>query len=159
MSPSAKKVYEPEVRSLLGQLNTALMNKPMERQAQLSANSVIAAKKESNPYMDNAELKKLKGQSLAAARVRVGAKKEPITISDREWAAIQAGALSANVVSQILSNTNIDKVKVLATPRSAKVLTASKIASIKRKVAAGYTQAEIAESLGISTSTIAKVME
>lgn len=159
MSSSAKKVYKPEVDSLLAQLNTALKNKPLERQAHLLGNSVLAAKKEANPFMDNAEIKKIKGQALAAARVRVGAKKEPITISDREWAAIQAGALSANIVSQILSNTNIDKVKELATPRSAKVLTASKIASIKRKIAAGYTQAEVAESVGISTSTIAKVMQ
>jgi hypothetical protein len=157
-SPSAKKAYAPEVASLMAQLNVALKNSPLERQAQLLANSVVAAKKEANPHMDAADLKKIKGQALAEARVRSNAKKEPIIISDKEWAAIQAGAISANTLSKILNNTNVDKVKALATPRTSKALPASKIAKVKQMLAAGYTQSEVADSLGLSTNVIGKLV-
>ncbi|MCX7817560.1 MAG: hypothetical protein N2317_08665 [Syntrophales bacterium] len=158
-SPSAKKVYEPEVSSLIAKLNVALKNKPLERQAQLLANAVVAAKKANNPDMDAADLKKIKGQALAEARSRTNAKKQRIDITDREWEAIQAGAISANTLSQILNNTDLDKVKQLATPRTSTSLTAAKKAKAKLMLSSGYTQAEVADALGISTNTVAKITE
>lgn len=155
-SASAKKAYEPEVASLKAQLNLALKNKPLERQAQLLANTVVAAKRHANPDMEPSDIKKLKGQALTEARVRVGAKKYGIEISDREWEAIQAGAISTNTLTQILSNTDLDRVKQLATPRTSTSLTPAKLAKAKTMLSAGYTRAEVANALGISTSSLAK---
>jgi DNA-binding CsgD family transcriptional regulator len=153
-STSATKTYSAEVASLNSKLNIALKNKPRERQAQLIANAVVSAKVKDNPGIESSDLKKLKGQELDTARKRVGAKKELIDISPGEWAAIQAGAITTNKLRQILDNADTDKVKALATPRTALEVTPSKLALAKARLASGYTQAEIAESLGIPVSTL-----
>jgi hypothetical protein len=157
-SPSAKKTYESEVSSLIAKLNIALKNKPLERQAQLLANSVVAAKRAANPSMDAADLKKIKGQALAEARSRTNAKKQRIDITNKEWEAIQAGAISANTLTQILNNTDLDKVKQLATPRTMSSLTPAKQSKAKAMLASGYTQSEVADALGVSTQAIAKLV-
>lgn len=157
-SPSAKKAYESEVASLNAKLNIALKNAPLERQAQLLANAVVSAKKGANPNMENADLKKIKGQALAEARSRTNAKKQRIDITDKEWEAIQAGAISTNTLTQILNNTDMDKVKQLATPRSSKTLTTAKEAKAREMISKGYTQSEIADALGVSASTISKLI-
>ena len=151
---SARKVYANEVNTLTASLNAALMNKPIERQAQIIANTAVAKKRQANPDMDHDEIKKLKNHELAQARTRTGANKYDITISDKEWAAIQAGAVSPSKLAQILQNTNLDHIKQLATPRSTTSLSPSKVSRAKAMLEAGYTQAEIAEHLGISTSTL-----
>lgn len=158
ISQSAKQTYAPEVASLKAKLNIALKNKPLERQAQLLANKVVSAKRSANPDIDAADIKKLKGQALVEARVRTGAKKEKILITDREWEAIQAGAISTNTLSQILNNTDLDKVKHLATPRASTTLTTAKMAKAKSLLNAGYTQSEVADVLGVSASTLTKLM-
>lgn len=153
-NPSAKVVYQREVDELNASLNIARKNKPVERQAQIQANSVIARAKQANPGMDADEIKKLKNQSLTAARLRTGAKKHSIEITDRQWEAIQAGAVSPSKLSQILENTNLDRVKQLATPRTATTMTESRVARAKAMLNTGYNHAEIAEALGVSTTTI-----
>lgn len=153
-SPSAAKTYQSEVSRLTSALNVALRNKPLERQAQLIANALVSAKRTANPHLDSADLKKLKGQSLETARARVGAKKQQITITDAEWHAIQEGAISSNRLRQILENADIDRVRTLATPRAATVMTPSKLAIARARLASGYTQAEIADSLGVAVSTL-----
>ena len=153
-SPSAKKTYSAEVASLNAKLNIAYKNKPLERQAQIIANSVVNAKRKSNPGMDNDTLKKIKTQALTEARLRVGAKKQQIKITPKEWEAIQAGAISTNVLTQIINNSDSDHLKQLATPRTVKEMTAAKVAKAKNMLKSGYTQAEIADSLGVSVSTI-----
>ena len=153
-SPSAAKAYAKEVSSLNAKLNVALKNKPLERRAQVVGNAVVKQKKQANPNMEKAELKKVKNQALNAARNRVGASKQLITFSDREWEAIQAGAISENKLTQILNNTNTDDVRKLATPRSTTTITPAKQSKIASMNASGYTIAEIAESLGVSTSAV-----
>jgi len=158
-SPSAKKTYAKEVATLNAQLNVALKNAPLERQAQLLANTVVAAKKKDNPYMDNDELKKLKGQALSEARSRVGAKKTPVDITNKEWEAIQAGAISTNKLTQILNNTDLDKVKQLATPRTTTTMTAAKTSKARSMINAGYSTAEVADALGVSITTLTNSLE
>ena len=109
--------------------------------------------------MDAADLKKIKGQALAEARTRTQAKKTRIEISPREWEAIQSGAISTNNLVQILNNTDLDKVKQLATPRNNVVMTTTKISRAKAMLKTGHTQAEVADALGVSTKTIAKLIE
>lgn len=156
MQGSAKKVYASEVNALNAKLNIALKNSPLERQAQILANSIVSTKKAANPDMDAADIKKLKGQALAEARVRVGAKKIKVEISDREWEAIQAGAISSTTLTKILDNTDTDRIKQLATPRTTKALNPQKVAKAKRMLNSGRTQAEVAADLGISVSTLNK---
>lgn len=157
-SPEAKKAYEPEVTRLQSALALANSNKPRERQAQVLANARIKEKIEADPDLvnDKKMLKKVSQQALVAARQQVGAKRHPITISDKEWEAIQAGAISDNVLSQILDSADIDNLRQRATPRANNELSNGKIALIKARAASGYTNAQIAESLGISASTVSK---
>lgn len=156
-SPSARKTYSKEVDSLLAQLNLTIRHKPLERQAQLLANKNIEIKKASNPDLDAASLKKLRGQALEEARRRMNngkAGKDKIRISDREWEAIQAGAISNNVLSQILLNTDLKVIQQKALPRTINGMLPSKLARARAMLLNGYTQSEIASALGVSISTL-----
>lgn len=160
-SPSANKVYSKEVASLKSKLSIAISNKPKERQALLLANKVISSKRQANPDLDPQSLKKLKGQALAEARNRSGAKKITIQITPKEWEAIQSGAVSNSILSQMLNNTDPKVIKEYATPRSSKssLLSPSKLGKAKIMFDRGYTQAEVASMLGVSATTLVKAIE
>lgn len=153
-SPSAKKVYSNEVSSLNSKLNVAKKNAPRERRAQVYANGVVAQKKAANPHLDKKDIKKLESQALAQGRVRAGAKKNRIEITQSEWQAIQASAISKNKLEQILNNTDIDVVRKLATPKPKVLMTSSKTARAQAMLAQGKTQAEVAAALGVSLTTL-----
>ena len=155
-SPEAKKEYAQEVATLNAKLNVALLNAPKERQAQLLANSIVKEKKSSNPDMEPEQLKKIKQDALNTARTKFGAKRESIVISDNEWKAIQKGAISENVLTKIIQNADTDSLRSKATPRNQKSLSDAKLNKLKAMKASGYTNAEIADALGISASTVAK---
>lgn len=159
ISPSAKDIYKEEVASLKAKLNIAEKNAPLERQAQVIGNALAKAKMESNPGLEKSDIKKIKNQSLEEARARVGAKKTQVEITDREWDAIQAGAVSTNVLEKILNNTDLDRVRELATPRSAFVMNTSQIARARSMLNSGYTQAEVAAALGVSVSTLSNAVQ
>lgn len=153
-SKSARDVYKKEVDALNSKLTIALENAPRERQAQRLAGAVYNQKRQAEPNMDNATKKKIKGQAEAEARVRTGAAKQRIVLTQREWDAIQAGAISNHMLKKILANTNLEQVKTLATPRAARVISSSKLARAKAMLASGYTPAEVATHLGVSPSTL-----
>lgn len=157
-SAAAKNTYQGEVKSLSAKLNIALSNAPRERQAQVMANATVAAKKKENPDMTKAEIKKANQQALSSARTSVGAHRTPVEITDREWEAIQAGAISENKLIQILNNTNIDTIRQRATPRATNSLSTAKQHRISAMRASGYTTSEIADALGVSTSTVSKYL-
>lgn len=160
-SPSAKEVYKEEVDSLNFKLQNAIKNAPKERQAQVMANAALDMKRKSNPDMDNETSKKLKNQLLAGARAKYGSNKKAVNvdITDKEWEAIQAGAISHSKVLQILNNTDIDKVKERALPRTVGTVSEAKQATIQAMKASGnYTIQEIAERVGVSTSTVSKYL-
>lgn len=154
LSPSAKNIYSKEVSELNSALNLAKRNAPLERQAQLLANAVINQKKQANPDMTNEDLKKISNQALVEMRVRTGAKKARIDLTNEQWNAIQAGAISNHRLEEIINNSDLDVLKQLATPKAKLVMTPSKIALAKLKLANGYTQAEVADDLGISLTTL-----
>ena len=157
-SASAKAAYQSEVDFLNAKLNVALKNAPRERQAQVIANATVTAKKQANPDMTNAEIKKANQQALTAARKQVGAERKPVVITDREWEAIQAGAISESKLTQILNNADIDSLRQRATPRATTTLSTAKQNKIASMSASGYSTSEIAEALGISTSTVSKYL-
>jgi biotin operon repressor len=158
-SAEAKTKYLNEVNSLNAQLNVSLMNAPKERRAQVIANTAIKAKQQEYPDLSKGELKKISQQALNAARIQVGAKRELIKISDKEWEAIQAGAISPNKLSQIINNSDMDILRQRATPRSTKELSQVKINKINSMSKSGYSTAEIAKSLGMSSTTIVNYMK
>jgi len=153
-SESAKNTYSKEVASLNAKLNTALKNAPLERQAQVIANAKVKMRRDAEPNMDSDTLKKIKSQELKKARARTGALKQQVDITENEWAAIQAGAIRQTRLKAILDNADIDKVKQLATPRTTTAMSPVKVTRAKALANAGYTQAEIADELGISVSTL-----
>lgn len=161
MNPSAKKAYAEEVASLKSKLNTAAKNSPLERQAQLIASKVMKAKIEANPDWEKDDIKKHKQIELTMARDRVGSqsrKKLSIDISDNEWKAIQAGAISDSMLSEILRYTDTSKVQQRATPRSERGMSASAKARARVLLNMGKTQAEVAEAIGVSVTTLRKEM-
>lgn len=153
-SATAKAAYKNEVDSLMAQLNLARKNDPRERRAQILANSVVKAKKDANPELTKSDLRKIGQQALTSARSKLGAKRYPISISNKEWSAIQAGAISENVLKSILRNADIDQVRKLATPRSGRKLSAGKVARIKAMKARGYSNADIARAVGVSATSV-----
>ena len=155
---SAADTYREEVDSLEGKLDKAARNAPRERQAQAIANSVVKAKKESNPDMDSKEIKKASQQALEAARAQVGAsgRANRIDITPKEWEAIQAGAISDAKLTQILRYADSAKVREYATPKTYNTLSSAKLSRAKAMKASGYTIQEIADALGVSRSTVTK---
>ncbi len=158
-SPSAKKVYQAEVDYLNAHLNIALKNAPRERDAQLRANTIVKAKIKANPDMTSGEIKKASQQAITASRLLVGAKRELITITDRAWEAIQAGAISENMLTKIINNVDSDALKQRAMPRSTNVLSTAKVNRLKHLMTSGYTTDEVARTLGISTSAVNKYLK
>jgi DNA-binding CsgD family transcriptional regulator len=154
-SPSAAKIYVDQVSSLNAKLNIAEKNAPLERQAQTIADGIVSQRKQANPYMDEADEKKIKSQALIAARARTGAGKARIKeITQEEWNAIQAGAISPTKLNKILNNTNLEAIKKLATPKAERKMSSSKILRAKSMLASGYTQKQVADQLGVSLSTL-----
>jgi hypothetical protein len=153
-STSAAQTYAKEVAKLTADLGIAKKNRPLERQAQLVANLAASARIQANPHMEASARKKIEAQELERARARLNARKVPVPISDRQWEAIQAGAITTHKLSEILDNTDLERVRELATPREGTVVTNAKLQIIKARLASGYTQAEVAASLGIPVSTL-----
>lgn len=157
-SPSAKKAYAPQVETLNAKLNAAYRNKPLERQAQLLATAKVSMKRKAHPDMDKSEIKKLKNMALEEARVNMGAVKQKFLITDDEWAAIQAGAISPSKLRNMLDNADMDRVKELATPKQKLKMDGAKERRAKALLASGATQKEVADALGVSLSTLKRTL-
>lgn len=159
---SAKEAYAAERASLISQLNIAKKNSPLERQAQMIASVKSSARINANPNLDKDDKKKIRSQEIERARKAVGTRSRnpsnpnniAITISDREWQAIQAGAISDNLLTDILKYTNIDDLKQRATPRANKGMSTAAKSRARTLLNKGYTYAEVADAIGVSTSTL-----
>ena len=160
-SPSAKKAYANEVESLNKKLNISLSNQPKENMAQIMVAGRMKAITQEIPELknDKKELKKVKQRELEYARAKVGAKRQKIDITDKEWEAIQAGAITENVLKNILKFADIDDLRERATPKNTRTITPATQARIKAMAAGGYTNAQIAKALNLSTSTIQKYLK
>ena len=134
----------------------------------LIASVKAKARIDSNGITDRDDIKKIRQQELKRARDAVGTRpRNPnkanslsIKISDREWEAIQAGAISDTTLEKILKYTDTDEIRQRATPRSSsKAMTASSVARARQLIRNGYTQSEVANALGVSVSTLNRSLE
>lgn len=155
----AARTYAKEVASLDEKLTQVRLNAPREKQAQLLTASKVKAIKQDNPDLDKEALKKLRTTTLTEMRRKVGAKRVEIDITDREWEAIEANAISSTKVAQILTKTDVKQLRQRATPRQTSDLSQAKINQIASMKASGFTLSAIAEKLGISTSTVSKYIK
>ena len=155
----SRKAFKDEYNSLKQKLDAAIANAPKERQAQLIANSIIKAKLATMENVTEEKENKIKQQSLSRARKQVGAKRTPIEITPNEWKAIQAGAISKTMLEEIIKHVDSTTLKQLAMPRSSVTLSDAKVKRLKGMSDRGYTTNEIAQALGISTSTVVKYLK
>ena len=158
-SPATAKEYRAEVDSINAKLEAVIANKPKERRAMVIANANIKAKIQAldlDPKLDKKEIKKISSVEMQRARDSIGASgsKTRITFTDREWEAVQKGAISDSKLTKILNASKSDEIVKRAMPKAATVMTSAKMAKAKAMLANGYTYNEIAKACGVPESTV-----
>ena len=158
--PKAAKIYAEEVLSMKDKVNQVKINRIKERQAQrmaeISSKAEIARRSE-DEVLKKDEISRIKQQALNKARSMVGAERTPVTITDDEWDAVQSNAVSGTLLKELVSFMDDSQLKSLATPRANKQMTEARKSKAKALLANGYTIAQVAEALGVSSSTIGKI--
>lgn len=157
--PQAAKTYVTEVASLKEKYNNMIANKPKERKAMLIANANIKAKIQEqglNPAIDKKEIKKISSVEMQRARDSVGAsgRKSKVTFTDKEWEAVQAGAISDNMLTKFLNSSDSDEIVKRAMPKTTSVMSSAKMSKAKAMFRSGYTYKEIAQACGVAESTV-----
>ena len=157
--PEAAKTYAAEVASLKEKYNNMIANKPKERRAMLIANANIKAKIQElglNPAIDKKEIKKISSVEMQRARDSVGAsgRKSKVTFTDKEWEAVQAGAISDNMLTKFLNSSDSDEIVKRAMPKTTAVMSSAKMSKAKAMLRSGYTYKEIAQACGVPESTV-----
>ena len=109
--------------------------------------------------MTKKEKGKLAQQALTRAREQIGARKKPIHLTDREWQAIQSGAISKTKLEDVLNNMKADHIKELATPRAYNAVSLAKEGKIQAMRNSGYTLDQIATACSLSTTTVSMYIQ
>lgn len=156
VDPQAKKKYEPQVRKMVAQLNEAKMNAPLNRKALVIANERVNTIRKEHPEYDSDDLKKISNREVKRARSIMGIEEKRVTLTEKDWEAIQAHAVSANRLKEILQYADPDQVRKLATPKNADKLPSWSITRAKALLNQGLTRKEVADALGISESTLSR---
>ena len=157
--PEAAKTYAAEVASLKEKYNSMVANKPKERKAMLIANANIKAKIQEqglNPAIDKKAIKKISSVEIQRARDSVGAsgRKSKVTFTDKEWEAVQAGAISDNMLTKFLNSSDSDEIVKRAMPKTMTVMSSAKLAKAKAMLNLGVSYDEIAKACGVPESTV-----
>ena len=160
--PNAKKIYAKEVSELEAALNNALKNSVKERTATRFAASEINERKRTQPDLKSEDIRKLSQRSMSKYREQVGAatrRERNIIITDRQWEAIQAGAISENKLKQILANSDPDSLRQKAMPKKISGLTNAQVARIRAMNNSNFTINQIAEKMNVSPSVVSKYLK
>lgn len=154
--PVAKQKYASALESLKDKVALAESNAPLERKAQLIADQAIKLKVAENPILkeDKDAYTKVKINAIQNARNKVGAGRQSIVVDDDEWEAIQNHAVSTDLLERIISNADLDSLKQRAMPRESKGLSNAQLSRAQSLLDAGYTLSDVAEKLGVSTTTL-----
>ena len=157
--PNARKIYSEEVDSLKRKLVEAKRNAPLERQALILANLAVKQYLYDNPSLrsDHGALKKLKGRTLNEKREVTGAWKKRVKFTDREWEAIQAGAVHDTFLKDLLRNADSKEVKQRSMPREKREISPARRARIENMLSMNYSQSDIADMMGIPVSQVQTV--
>lgn len=156
--PQARKTYQAEVKSLEEKIRVAKSNAPRERAAQLRTSATVKRKKAANPEMTKKEMQKAGQMALTSYRKQLGAHRRSIVVTEREWEAIQNGAITKTSLRSIVTYADKTVLKQLSRPKATKTLTPGKEARIRAMQASGYTTMEIADAIGVSGSTVSKFL-
>lgn len=162
----AYKVYQEDVDNLMARVFLASKNQFRERQANAIANAETRAhmKKWDEEHPNggkkerNKERKKFEDQAIKRARDKVGAKRTKLILTDREWEAMNAGAIGVENQKQVLRFADRDDLISRSLPKQYNQLSDAKQALIRARAGSGYTPAEIAEMLGVSKTTVLKYL-
>ena len=160
--PNAKKIYAKEVSELEAALNNALKNSVKERTATRFAASEINERKRTQPDLKSEDIRKLSQRSMSKYREQVGAatrRERNIIITDRQWEAIQAGAISENKLKSILANSDPDSLRQKAMPKKISGLTNAQVARIRAMNNSNFTINQIAEKMNVSPSVVSKYLK
>lgn len=164
----AAKVYNKEVESLKQKVSQSLLQAPLERKAQLVTGYIVDQKVKNNPERfdrktpdGKKKIKKLRESTIKQQRAILGKSKPSFDITDREWEAIQAGALRLGTLQQVLQYGNQDRIKQLATPKDTNMpaLSSANILTAKAMINSKYTLKEVADSFGVSVSTLQRYLK
>lgn len=151
--------YEKEIESLNKKYRDAMANKPRERQAQiLTARNYNAIK---DLYDNKEDKKRARIQVENAARKATGSKAYQVQVrfTPKEWEAIEAGAVSASRLKELLRVADMSSVKEMALPNNAKTVSTAMESRIKSMASSGrFTQDDIAKRFGISARTVSRVL-
>ena len=149
--------------SLTKKLLRAQLEAPKERQAQLLAGSVMRAKLLANPELNdpdnNDKRKKIASRVLNQARDDAAGgheKRFRIILSDREWEAIQAGAISSTSFKKVLRYADSNEIKKRAIPRNTRGMRPSTKSRARLLLDNGWTPSAVAEELGVGLETLKK---
>lgn len=164
---SAKVAYDDVVGkngTLTKKLERAKLEAPKERQAQALATSIMRAKVDADPTLkdkDNRDkYKKLAAKELDRARDAVNnfrhEKRFRIELTDREWEAIQAGAISSTQFERVIRYSDKEKLKKRAMPRQSTGMKASTRSRALMLLRAGKTPSYVAKELGVGVETLKK---
>lgn len=167
LNKSAREAYADVVGkdgSLTKKIARAELEAPKERQAQLLAKSVMDAKVEANPELKDKEnadkRRKLSAKALEHARdaVRGGTheKRYRIDLTEREWEAIQAGAISDTMFQTVIRYSDTAELRKKAMPKASTGLKPTTRSRAIMLLKAGNSLAYVAEELGVSTTTLRK---
>lgn len=158
----AAKTYKNEVSSLNTKLNEALKNAIKEREANRRTESEMIKRKNLNPNMTKEEQKKIAQRLVTKYREELGSvprSKRNINITDKEWEAIQAGAISNSKLESILKNANPDELRQRAMPKETPTISQAMITRMKTMRNSNFTLQEIADKFGISKSTVSSYIK
>lgn len=151
--PGMKALYRPEVESLERKLHIEYLRAPRERQALLEANKNFY--NSLRPGMTLEQQKKLRSQVIATARQKHNPRNtEPFKITPKEWEAINSGAIHHGTLMDILKFGDSDQIKKYASPKELPAIKAPSLERAKALLNNGYTYAEVAKELGVSSSTV-----
>lgn len=163
-SRRAANEYKTEVDELERQLKSAKIQTVRERSAQRMSNVESKAKKEqlkAEGLTDKEiakEMKKANQRYLVENRAKTGSKRVSIEITDRQWEAIQSGAIPESTLSEIFKHCDSDVLKERATPKRKTEISQWKINKIQQMRNNDYTLEQIAKAVGVSTSTVSKYL-
>ena len=167
LDPNLKYVYNPEVakenREIVNNLKNKILraesNAPLERAAQREATYVSKEKFKLDESLTEKEKGKIRQQSIVQARLKFGAERFPVNVTDDEWDVIQKGGISNHMLEQIIQYTDTDKLKARAMPRAIDIPSEAKQARIRAMEDANYTISEIAKRVDLSPTTVKKYLK